>query len=280
MMRWIVGSSLHFRFLVLALAAAMMFFGTQQLRGMPVDVFPEFAPPYVEIQTEALGMSSAEVESLVTIPLENSLNSVPNLDTMRSKSVPGLSAITLIFKSGTDIMLARQLVQERLAVAVRTLPSWAGLPWMLPPLSATSRVMQIGLTSDKYSLTDLSMIAYWTVRWRLMGVPGVANVVIWGDRFKQLQVQVDPQKLQLYGVTQDEVEQVASDALDYGLLKYTNAAKTRVGGFIDTPNQRLELEHVLPVVGPRGSGQSASQRQNKERWLTTDPRRLGPSGMG
>jgi CzcA family heavy metal efflux pump len=250
MMRWIVGSSLHFRFLVLAIATAMMFFGTQQLRGMPVDVFPEFAPPYVEIQTEALGMSSAEVESLVTIPLENSLNSVPNLDAMRSKSVPGLSAITLIFKSGTDIMLARQLVQERLAVAVRTLPTWAGLPWMLPPLSATSRVMQIGLTSDKYSPTDLSMIAYWTVRWRLMAVPGVANVVIWGDRWKQLQVQTDPQKLQLYGVTQDEVQQVASDALDFGLLKYTNAAKTRVGGFIDTPNQRLDLEHVLPVIGP------------------------------
>jgi CzcA family heavy metal efflux pump len=250
MMRWIVGASLHFRFLVIAIVAALMFFGTQQLRTMPVDVFPEFAPPYVEIQTEALGMSSAEVESLVTIPLEDSLNSTPDLDTIRSKSVPGLSAISLIFKPGTDILQARQLVQERLAVAVRTLPSWAGLPWMLPPLSATSRVMQIGLTSDKYSLTDLSMIAYWTVRWRLMAVPGVANVVIWGDRFKQLQVQVDPQKLQLYNITQDEVQQVASDALDYGLLKYTNAAKTRVGGFIDTPNQRLELQHVLPVIGP------------------------------
>ncbi len=250
MMRWIVGSSLRFRFLMLAVVAVMMFFGTQQLRGMPVDVFPEFAPPYVEIQTEALGMSSAEVESLVTIPLESSLNSVPDLDTMRSKSVPGLSSISLIFKSGTDIMLARQLVQERLAVAVRTLPSWAGLPWMLPPLSATSRVMQIGLTSDKYSLTDLSMIAYWTIRWRLMAVPGVANVVIWGDRWKQLQVQVDPQKLQTYHLTQDEVQDIASGALDFGLLKYTNAAKSRVGGFIDTPNQRLDIRHILPVIGP------------------------------
>src|SRR5260221_6289223 len=250
MIRWIVGSSLYFRFLVMAAARAMMFFGTSQLFGMPVDVFPEFAPPYVEIQTEGPGMSSQEIESLITVPLEDSLDSTPQLDTLRSKSVPGLSSITLIFKHGTDIMQARQLVQERLAVAIRTLPSWAGLPWVLPPLSATSQVMQIGLSSNKYSQTDLAMIAYWTIRWRLMGVPGVANVVLWGDRFKQLQVQVDPKKLQAYHVSLDEVHQVTSDALDYGLLKYTNAAKSRVGGFIDTPSQRLDVQHILPVIGP------------------------------
>src|SRR5215469_13056625 len=250
MLRWIVRSSLRFRFLMVAAAAVVMLMGTKQLFGMPVDVFPEFAPPYVEIQTEGLGMSTSEMESLITIPLEDALSSTPGLDTMRSKSVPGLSAITLIFKPGTDILHARQLVQERLAVATRTLPSWAGLPWMLPPLSATSRVMQIGLSSHTYSLTDLSMIAYWNIRWRLMAVPGVANVVIWGDRFKQLQVQVDPKKLQTYHVSLDEVQEVTSDALDYGLLKYTNAAKTRVGGLIDTPNQRLEVQHILPVIGP------------------------------
>ena len=250
MMRWIVGSSLHLRFLVVALAAAMIFIGITQLGNMPVDVFPEFAPPLVEIQTEAPGMSSSEVESLVTIQLEDSLSSTPQLDDMRSKSVPGLSSITLIFKPGTDIMRARQLVQERLAVATRSLPSWAGLPWMLPPLSATSRVMQIGLSSNTYSQTDLAMISYWTIRWRLMAVPGVANVIIWGDRFKQLQVQADPQKLRTYHVSLDEVQQVTSDALDFGLLKYTNAAKSRVGGFIDTPNQRLGIQHALPVIGP------------------------------
>jgi CzcA family heavy metal efflux pump len=250
MMRWIVGSSLRFRFLVLAVGAVMMFVGISQLRDMPVDVFPEFAPPLVEIQTETPGMSTEEVESLVTTQLEDALSSTPQLDTMRSKSVPGLSSITLIFKPGTDVLQARQLVQERLAVAVRSLPSWAGLPWMLQPLSATSRVMKIGLSSDKYSLTDLSMIAYWTVRWRLMAVPGVANVVIWGDRFKQLQVQTDPAKLRAHHVSLDEVQEVTSDALEYGLLKYTNAAKTRVGGFIDTPNQRLGVQHLLPVIGP------------------------------
>ena len=101
---------------------------------------------------------------------------------MRSKSVPGLSAITLIFKRGTDSLEARQLVNERLAIAMRSIPTSAGIPWILQPLSATSRAMKIGLSSSKYSMTDLSMIAYWTIRWRLMAVPGVANVVIWGDR--------------------------------------------------------------------------------------------------
>jgi CzcA family heavy metal efflux pump len=250
MMRWIVGASLRFRFLMVALAAALMFFGAEQLRSRPVDVFPEFAPPLVEIQTEALGMSTSEVESLLTIQLESALNSTPQLETMRSKSVPGLSSIMLIFRPGTDIMQARQMVQERLAVAVRSLPSWAGLPWMLPPLSATSRVMKIGLTSSKYSLTDLSMTAYWRVRWRLMRVPGVANVLIWGDRWKQLQVQADPEKLRTHHVSLEEVQEVTSDALEFGLLKYTNAAKTRVGGFIDTPNQRFGIQHVLPVIGP------------------------------
>ena len=250
MMRWIVGSSIHLRFLVLAAAAAMLFFGIEQLRTTPVDVFPEFAPPIVQIQTEALGMSTSEVESLITIQLEDALSSTPELETMRSKSVPGLSSIVLIFKQGTDILNARQLVQERLAIAQRSLPSWAGLPWILQPLSATSRVMKIGLTSDTYSLTDLSMISYWTVRWRLMQVAGVANVVVWGDRWKELQVQTDPQKLKTYHVSLDEVQEVTADALEFGLLKYTNAAKTRVGGFIDTPNQRLGVQHILPVIGP------------------------------
>src|SRR5690242_12580320 len=104
MMRWIVGTSMRFRYLVIALAAGIMIFGTLQLRNSPVDVFPEFAPPLVEIQTEVPGMASSEVESLVTVQLEDALSSVPGLDTMRSKSIAGLSSIVLIFKSGTDIL--------------------------------------------------------------------------------------------------------------------------------------------------------------------------------
>src|SRR5690349_4682935 len=250
MMRWIVRSSLHFRFIVVALAVGMMALGATRVQNMPVDVFPEFAPPFVEVQTEGLGMSTEEVEQLITIQMEQALNSTPGLDVMRSKTVPGLSSITLIFKRGTDSLEARQLVNERVSIAIPGLPASAGIPWVLQPLSATSRALKIGLTTDRYSLTDLSMIAYWTIRWRLMAVPGVANVVIWGDRWKQLQLQFDPEKLRAHNVTIDEAQSVASDALDFGLLKYTDAAKNRVGGFIETPNQRLGITHVLPVFTP------------------------------
>ncbi|MGZ4481464.1 MAG: efflux RND transporter permease subunit [Gaiellales bacterium] len=202
------------------------------------------------MQTEGPGMSTTEIESLITIPMEQQLNSTPGLDVMRSKSVPGVSAITLIFKPGTDSLVARQQVNERVALAFRNLPTSAGIPWILQPLSATSRAIKIGISSTRYNLTDLSMIAYWTIRWRLMKVPGVANVVVWGDRWKQLQVQVDPERLRAYDVSLDQAMQVTSNALDFGLLRYTTAAKNRVGGFIDTPNQRLGIEHILPVIGP------------------------------
>lgn len=250
MMRWLVSLSLSFRYLVVAIAAVLIFFGVKHLHSMPVDVFPEFAPPLVEIQTESPGMSASEVESLVTIQLEDAFSGTPQLDIMRSKSVPELSSITLIFKPGTDVMIARQLVAERLNAAIHNLPSLAGIPWMLPPLSATSRVMHIGITSDKYSLMDLSMITNWTIRWHLMAVPGVANVIVWGNRFKQLQVQVDPNKLQAEHISVDMVQQITSDALDFGFLKYTNGAKTRAGGLIDTPNQRLNIQHILPIIEP------------------------------
>src|SRR3972149_4102921 len=117
MMQWIVASSLRFRFMVIAGAAALMFFGVPRLRHMPVDVFPEFAPPRVEIQTEGQGMSSAEVEDLITNPMEQVLRGTPELDVMRSRSVNVLSQIVLRFKRGTDLLPARKLVQERLALA-------------------------------------------------------------------------------------------------------------------------------------------------------------------
>src|SRR4029453_58957 len=181
---------------------------------------------------------------------EDSLNGVENLDIMRSKSVPQLSSITLIFKPGTDLMRARQLVSERLAVTQATLPTWAAPPFMMPPVSATRRVMMVGLSSEEVPLTDMSMTAYWTVRARLLRVPGVANVAIWGERLKMLQVQVDPQRLQDNGVTLNEVMETTADAVDAGLLRYSDGAVIGTGGFVDTPNQRLSIEHVLPIATP------------------------------
>jgi len=247
-MRWILGSSLKFRFLVIAIAAGMMYFGIGQLAKMPVDVFPEFAPPLVEIQTISLGLPAAEVENLVTIPLEQALAGVPGLDVMRSKSVPDLSQVKMIFEPGTDLLRARQMVQERVQLVVPTLPTWAAPPVMLPPLSATSRCMKIGISSKTRSVIDLSMITYWTIRQRLLRVPGVANVAIWGERIQMMQVNVVPELLKKHEVTLDEVMEATSGALDVGLLQFVDAHVIGTGGWVETPNQRLPIRHILPMV--------------------------------
>jgi CzcA family heavy metal efflux pump len=248
MFRWIVGSSLKFRYLVIAIAAGLIYFGIGQLRDMPVDVFPEFAPPMVEIQTISLGLSAEEVESLVTIPLEQVLAGVPGMEVMRSKSVPDLSAIKMYFESGTDILLARQMVQERIITVVPTLPSWASPPVMLPPLSATSRMMKIGISSETRSVIDLSMITYWTIRQRLLRVPGVANVAIWGERLEMLNVNVVPDLLKKHKISVKEVMEATSEALDVGLFQFVDGHHVGSGGWIETENQRMQIRHVLPLV--------------------------------
>src|SRR6058998_2820456 len=249
MMRWIVGSSLQFRFLVVGIAAAMLVFGITRLRDMPVDVFPEFAPPTAEIQTEALGLSASEVESLVTLNTEELLAGVPWLKTMRSRSVPGMSSVQLIFQPGTNLMQARQLVQERLILSY-LLPNVSQRPVMLNPVSATSRTMMIGVSSKKLSPLELSVLARWTIKPRLMGVPGVANVSIWGQRERQLQVQIDPEQLQKQKVTLEQIVKTAGDALYVSPLTFLNASHPGTGGWIDTPNQRLGVQHLLPISSP------------------------------
>jgi CzcA family heavy metal efflux pump len=250
MMKLLIASSLRFRYLVLALGVVLTWFGLARLRDVPVDVFPEFAPPRVEIQTICLGLSPAEVEQLVTVPLENALNGVPDIEVMRSKSVQQLSSILLIFKAGVDGIRARQLVSERMALASKALPTWAAPPFMMPPLSSTSRIMKIGITSRDKSVMDLSMLAYWTIRQRLLGVPGVANVAIWGEQLKMLQVMVDPKRMTAANVTLDQVQEAVSDALDVGLLRYSRGAHIGTGGFIETPNQRFQLRFASAGVTP------------------------------
>src|SRR6266542_1527384 len=148
MTRWIVGSSLRSRLLIVPVAAALLLVGFIQLRSMPVDVLPEFTPPLVEIQAEALGLSAAEVEQLVTVPLEQDLlNGVAWLDQNHSEPLPGLSRIEMIFEPGTDVLKARQLVQERLIQAPGGTPNVSKAPIVLQPLSSTSRVMTVGFSS-------------------------------------------------------------------------------------------------------------------------------------
>jgi CzcA family heavy metal efflux pump len=255
MMRWIVAQSLKFRFLVVALATGLMFVGFGQIKHSPVDVFPEFAPPRVEVQTLSVGLSPSEVESLVTVPLEEVLNGVPGLDVIRSRSVSQLSVIEVLFKPGTDLLHARQWVQERLNESAAQLPTWAAPPVMIQPLSSTSRVMKIGLSSKSLNLTQLSMMSYWTIRTRLLRVPGVANVPIWGERIGLLEVQTDPERMRAQNVSLDQVMEVTSHSLDSGILRFSNGTFVGTGGFVDTPTQRLNIQHVLPITTAADLGQ-------------------------
>ncbi|MGH3849863.1 MAG: efflux RND transporter permease subunit, partial [Pseudonocardiaceae bacterium] len=168
MIRKLVTVGMRFRVLVAMSAVGIVAFGFIQLPRVPLDVYPEFIPPFVEIQTEALGLSAAEVEQLITVPLEaDLLNGVAWLADMRSESLPGLSSITLVFESGTDLFQARQMVQERLSQA-HALPNVSKPPQMLQPVSSTSRTMMIGLSSKTLSLTEISQLTRWTIRPRLM----------------------------------------------------------------------------------------------------------------
>ncbi len=236
MMKWLVSTSLRLRVAIVVLTGVLLIAGTQIISRTRFDVFPEFAPPLVEIQTEAPGLSTSEVEVLVTVPIENALNGVSWLDKVRSKSVLGLSSVVLYFEEGTDLMVARQLVQERLTQLAANLPSVAKPPVILSPLSSTSRVLKIGMSSSKLSQMDLTTIAKWTIRPRLMAIPGVANVAIWGERDRQIQVLVDPNHLRTHGVTTKDVVRAAGEASQIG-----------GGGFIDTPNQRMAIAHVTSI---------------------------------
>ena len=237
MMSWLVSTSLRLRMLVMALALLLTFVGIRTAQRAAFDVFPEFAPPLVEIQTEAPGLSTEEVESLVTVPIENALHGAPWVKTIRSKSVLGLSSVVLIFEPGTDLLRARQMVQERMAVEASRLPTVAHAPVMLSPLSSTSRALKIGVSSTNLSQMEMTELAKWTIRPRLMAVPGVANVAIWGQRDRQYQVLVDPARLRAHDLTLDAVLRAAGDAV-----------VVSGGGFVDSPNQRLAVRHLAPVV--------------------------------
>ena len=233
MMRRIVASSLRFRWLVLFAAGTLMVLGFLDLRTASVDVFPEFAPPRVEIQTIAIGNSSTEVEELITTPMEEQLAGIEGVEELRSKSVSDLSSITLIFARSFDQERARQLVAERIAQLTPSLPTWASPPVLMPPLSSTSRVLKIGLSSETISQMEMSRISYWTIRQRLLRVPGVANVAIWGEQLQQLHVQVDPRKLAQHNVTIDEVMDTTAQALDAQILRYTEGSVIGTGGFVE-----------------------------------------------
>ena len=248
MMRWIVGSSQKYQRLVLAVAVALMAFGFVQLRNSSVEALPEFGPVRVDVQVEALGLSAEEVENLITNPMENEFfNGIPWLAKLESRTIPGLSSMEMTFEPGTDPIRARQVVQERLTMAPALPAASSKPPLVVQPLSSTGRLMMIGLSSTDRSLIDMSLLSRWTIVPRLLSVPGVANVAIWGFRDRQLQVQVDPSKLMTKGVTLDQVLRTSANALWVSPLTFVEASTPGLGGFIDTANQRIEIQHNQPI---------------------------------
>jgi CzcA family heavy metal efflux pump len=239
MLNAIVRFSIRFRGIVIALSCALLVYGVYSLRRSSFDVFPDFAPPQVSLQTEAPGLSPEQVEVLVTQPIENTINGVPGIDSLRSRSIQGLSDITVVFRSGTDIYRDRQVVAERLSTVTNGLPSGVQPPLMTPLTSSTAWVMEVDFTSASQSLMAVRAVADWTIKPRLLAVPGVAGVEIIGGEVRQLQFQFDPQRLVQYGVSVEDVIAAARQATG-----------VRGGGFVDTPNQRIVLQTEGQSVTP------------------------------
>jgi CzcA family heavy metal efflux pump len=231
MIRALIDFSIRFRGVIIALACVLTGYGIYVVKNAKYDVYPEFAPPEVVVQTEAPGLSPEQVEALVTQPIENTLNGVASIESLRSESTQGLSVITAIFQEQTDVYRARQVVGERLTEVSGALPQSVREPVMAPLTSAASMVLAIGLTSDKRSLMDIRTFADWTLRPRLLGVPGVAKAVIFGGEIRQLQIQVLPDRLAAFDLT-------ISDVLDAARA----STGVRGAGFVENDAQRIVLE--------------------------------------
>jgi multidrug efflux pump subunit AcrB len=251
MLASVLAAALRFRVLLAGIAAGLILVGVISLPNMHVDVLPELGTgPILEVQTEALGLSSQEVEQYVTVPMENNLlDGIMDVWDVRSQSVPGLSTIDLYFEPGTSLLHARQLVTERLTAAYE-LPNISKPPLLIQPLSSTGRVLLIGLRSTTMDPLELSYLARWVVKPRLSGVAGVANVAIFGERDRQIQVLVDPAVLAAKKVTLDQIIETAGDAQLVSPLSYLQGSSPGTGGFLDGPNQRLDIRPVLPLSAP------------------------------
>jgi len=250
MLKGIVGFSLRFHGVVAILAAVIVAYGIFVSLQARYDVFPEFAPPQVVIQTEAPGLSPEETETLVTRPIEAVLNGAAGIESMRSQSIQGLSVVTLVFTDRTNIFIARQMVAERLSRAAEDLPLGVPPPKMEPLTSSASMVLVLGLTSDEKSLMEVRTFADWTVTPRLQGVPGTAKVVTFGGEVRQVQVQVNPERLLAYDLALEDVLDAAREATG-----------VRGAGFIDTPAQRITVRMEGQPITPGELGETVVVRR-------------------
>jgi CzcA family heavy metal efflux pump len=231
MLERLIRFSLRRSGLVFILALVFAGYGTWVATQSKLDVFPDFVPPQVDIQTEAAGLAPEQVEQLITRPIETAINGTGDLESVRSESIQGLSVITAVFKDGADVFRSRQAIAERLTETAGLLPAGVGTPKMSPLTSATMDLLKVGLLSEKLSPMALRTYADWTLRPRLQAVPGVAKVTVYGGDVREWQIQVDPTRLATF---------------DLSLTDVLTAAKAATGvigaGFIETAQQRLVLQ--------------------------------------
>ena len=236
MMRALVALCVRHFGSVTALTVLALVLGTWGALRSPLDVFPEFVPSQVDIQTEAPGFAPQQVEELVTKPVENAVNGTAGLATLRSESIPGLSVVTVTFANGADVHIARQGIAERLSELGSTLPGGVATPKLSPLVSSTMDLLKIGLLSDKVDAYTLRDTADWVIKPRLLAVPGVAHVIVFGGDARQIQILPDVHKLASYNVTIAEVADAARSALPL-----------RGAGFIDLAAQRVLIKSPTPA---------------------------------
>lgn len=229
----LIAWSLHNRLIVLAFTLVLFVAGGYTLQRMPADVFPEFAPPQVVIQTEAPGLSPTDVESLITYPLESAINGSPGVDAVRSRTNVGLSTITVVFNSGTDIFLDRQLINEHIQNVLSQLPPGSKPPVMLPVTSTVGWLVKYALTSNTLSAQELRTLSDWSIRPRILALGGIATAVSIGGEVKQYQVRLDPDRMLAYQVSVDDVRRA---------LQKSNVNVP--GAFLQRPGQELIVSGI------------------------------------
>ncbi len=259
MMRSLVALCVRHYGAITALTLMALVLGSWGAMQAPLDVFPEFVPSQVDVQTEAPGFAPQQVEELVTRQVENAVNGSAGIATMRSESIPGLSVVTITFADGIDVHVARQGISERLSELGSALPAGVGSPKLSPLVSSTMDLLKIGLVSDKVDPYTLRDAATWTIRPRLLAVPGVAHVIVFGGAVRQIQITPDMRKLSSFGMTFSEVADAAKAALPL-----------RGAGLVDTAAQRILLKSPTPEPDANAVGQAVIAVRNNTPILLRD----------
>lgn len=258
-MNALIALSIRHRVVLVALAALALAYGLNTLRDVPLDVFPEFVAPQVTVQVEAPGLTPEQVEQRVTTPLEAALAGAPGLDSMRSESIAGLAVITLAFADGIDPLAARQGIAERLTTVASVLPAGVAAPQMSPLTSSTMDLLKFGLLSDRLDDFALRDLADFSLRPRLLAVPGVARVTVFGGAVRQLQVQIDPQRLRASGLSLSEL-----------LAAMRSALVPHGGGLLELPGQRVLLSIGDPAIDAAALGMTVLAGRNGRPLLLRD----------